>query len=93
MTPRRRAQESGRRARAEQRRAGAVVARGARRWTEADESDAVWAEHQEWERARRAVPLVQVPAVRQPRRPPLDIRAVIAAVEADFARWRQGDFS
>ena len=65
MTARRRAQEAGRRERAAQRererRAEAVRSRGTRRLTEADEEDAAWAEHQEYERARRAAP----PAVRR----------------------------
>jgi hypothetical protein len=96
VSARRRAQEAGRRARAAQRererRAEAVRQRGTRRLTEADEEDAVWAEHQAYERARRTAP----PAVRERGRavrPTIDIRAVIAAVEADFARWRGGDFS
>jgi hypothetical protein len=63
-----------------------------RRLTEADEADAVWAEHQEWERARRAAPPA-VASQHKTRRPVIDIRAVVAAVEADFARWRSGDFS
>jgi hypothetical protein len=54
----------------------------------ANEVDDGWTEHQEIERYRRATPLV-TPTPR-PRRvaPRLDIRAVIASVEADFARWR-----
>lgn len=57
------------------------------------EEDLVWAEHQEWERYRRANP----PQPR-PKPQPFDIRPVLAAVLADFARWeaernsgKQGD--
>lgn len=51
------------------------------------EVDRGWHDHQQWEAQRRAPLLVSPPP--KPRPKPFDIWAVLAKVEADFARWEQ----
>lgn len=88
MPRRRRGQEA---KRAERRRLRLARQPSAAVQSGTDEVDRGWLEHQAWEQQRRAAPpLVQPP---RPARRRLNIMSVIAAVEADFARWeheRQG---
>lgn len=62
--------------------------------------DREWAEHQAWERQRRALladPIYQqeLETQRQARRERVaaSVAKALRVVEADFARWRAGDFS
>lgn len=94
MPARRRGQEAARAARRAQRDQERVRAHrnpGEPSRPTQDEVDEAWAEHQAWEYARRIEPVVRV--VRPRRVSTIDILAVVASVEADFARWRRGDFS